>query len=145
MGRAFPATADEMDRIPLGLRYPLARGGGPKEWTGAGGIGAGDPALEPPAELRHSVSASSNSSSSLLCRSSMSAISMSSSSGCVRRDELVGLDARMPCRPSVLLTASSSLLDPSRGIRTTPSSSSSSSEVDSDADMAMRGGDGVVP
>ena len=98
-------------------------------------MGVGDPALDPAAELKHSVSNSSTSMSSPRSScSSTSVISMSSSASCWDAGRLrVGLSlvraVRKPCLRKSLLTSSSSLLDPSLGTTTTPSSSNSSSEV----------------
>ena len=96
-------------------------------------MGVGDPALDPAAELKHSVSNSSTSiSSPRSSRSSTSVISASSSPSRWDWDSLrAGLSlvraVRKPCLRRSLLTSSSSLLDPSLGTTTTPSSSASSS------------------
>ena len=98
-------------------------------------MGVGDPALDPAAELKHSVSNSSTSISSPRSScSSTSVISMSSSLSCWVSDlRRVGLSlvraVRNPCLRKSLPTSSSSLLDPSLGTTTTPSSSNSSSEL----------------
>jgi hypothetical protein len=95
----------------------------------------GDAALDPAAELRHSVSNSSTSISSPRSScSSTSVISRSSppswwGSDRLRVDLSLVRAVRKPCLRRSLLTSSSSLLDPSLGRTTTPSSSNSSSEV----------------